>query len=85
MDTAGQPALQVLCKVANGLRQCRRNGTQNIGDEKVHNALVQDVVTGAQVVKNGLATRKQDQLFLWQVLPRFIFNSLIPTLSACTQ
>ena len=46
MDTAGQPTLQVLCKVANGLSQCRGNGTQNIGDEKVHNALVQYVVTG---------------------------------------
>ena len=40
------PALQTLGKVANGLGESGRNGSQDIGYQEPDYALVEDVVTG---------------------------------------
>ena len=63
-----QPAFQALCKVTDGLGEGARNGPQHVGDEKVHDALVEDVVTSVEVVNNWLAACQENDLLLWQLV-----------------
>ena len=54
MYISRQPALQALGKVADGLGECAWDWPQDIGDEKVYYALVEDVVTSVEVVNDRL-------------------------------
>lgn len=61
-QTAGQPGLQTLGKVPNGLSEGSWDGSQDFGDQEVHDALVQDVVAGVEKFDDGLAAGKEEQL-----------------------
>ena len=58
------PALQTLGKVANGLGESGWNGSQDVGDLEADYALVENVVTGGEVVNDGLTVGENKQLFL---------------------
>ena len=62
---AREPAFKAFSKVSNGLCECARNGPEDVRDEEVHNALVEDVVTRVEVVYDWLATCQQNDLLFW--------------------
>ena len=65
MDIARKPALKALGKIADGLGKGAWYWPEHIWDEKVHNALIEDVVTSVEVVDDGLTARQKDNLLLW--------------------
>lgn len=54
MYISGEPAFQAFGKVTDGLGECARDWPQDIGDEKIHYALVEDVVASVEVVDDRL-------------------------------
>ena len=68
MQAAGQPGLQALGKVPDGLSEGPRDGTQHLWHQEVHDALVEDVVTEVEVVHHWLTAGQQEQLVTGKLL-----------------
>lgn len=75
LEAVGEPRLEALCKVADGLSEGAGDGAEDVGNQEVGNALVEDVIAGAQVVEDGLAGGEQNQLLLRE-LPVLLVLSL---------
>ena len=62
LDGVRQPHLKALGKVTNGLCESAWDGPQYVRDEEVHNALVEEVVTGTDIVCDRLEAREKEEL-----------------------
>ena len=68
MDGAGQPHLEALCKVAYGLSEGARYRMEYVGNEEVHDALVEQVVTCTDIVYDERETRQQEELLFRELV-----------------
>ena len=62
IQTALHPSLQALSKVAYCLSQGSRNWTKHTWYKKLHNALVENVVTRCEVLHESLAVGEEKEL-----------------------
>ena len=74
MQTAGEPSLQALGKVPNSLCQCSRDGAKNLRHQKIHDALVENVVTCVEVIYDGLATGQKKEFVSGKLLVRLVID-----------
>ena len=61
VDGACEPGLEALGKVPDGLRECAWNWPEDVGDEKIYDALVEEVVTGTDVVCDEVQTGQEEE------------------------
>ena len=73
LEGAGQPHLEALGKVADGLGERSRDRPQHIRDKKVHDALVEEKVAGTDEVDHRLTAGEEQQLLLWELVFRLLF------------
>lgn len=77
LEGAGQPHLEALGKVADGLGERSRDRSQHVWDKKVHDALVEEKVTGTDEVDHRLTAGEDEQLLLWELVFRLLFRNAL--------
>lgn len=77
LETTSQPALQALSKVADSLGERAWDRVEHVGDEEVHDALVEGVVTGVDVLHHRMTGGEEEELLLRQVLVSVIVCPLV--------
>lgn len=65
MKTIGEPGFQTFGKVSNCLSKRSGNWTEDFRHQEIHNALVEDVITGVEKVYDRLAAGEKEELVLW--------------------
>ena len=68
IQTSREPRFKTLSKISNGLCQSTRYRTKNIRYEKIHDALIENVITSVQVGDDWWTARENDKFFFGDLL-----------------